>query len=229
MAQEVVDASTGEVLGPVRAPKTDIEQTQSWEKSVSRSRTSIRRAVMAMGGDHLLTLTFRRNETSLKLAWGCFTRFARAVRAEFGEFDYVAVAETQARGAWHFHVAVRGKQDLAALRRCWAFAGGDGNIDVRYTPGRPLWKLAAYLSKYITKSFFVNLRHLHGMHRYRRSQGISPTEHVQLVTIDPKEARDFMHRCFVEDGLVGCAHVSGGRPGEIDHYVWGCTWLEPPN
>lgn len=184
---------------------------------------------MAMRGDHLLTLTYRRNETSLRAAWGDLRRFVRSVRDRLGGFDYVAVAERQKRGAWHFHLAVRGRQDLSLLRHCWERAGGDGNIDVRYRPGMPLHKLAAYLSKYISKSFDLNDGERGSAHRFRRSQGISPVAFVELVTIDPAEAREAMRQAFAQAGLIGCAQIDGGTPGEIDHYVWGCTWLEPPD
>ena len=112
------DPETGEIIEREKPELDPIEAVQAREKSISRSRTAIRRAVMAMQGDHLLTLTYRRNETDLRRAWRDCTRFVRAMRDELGKFDYVAVAERQKRGAWHFHLAVRGKQDLKLIRSC---------------------------------------------------------------------------------------------------------------
>lgn len=225
---EQYDPETGEILQREKPELTPVEEVQAREKSISRSRTAIRRAVMAMQGDHLLTLTYRRNETDLRRAWRDCTRFVRAMRDELGKFDYVAVAERQKRGAWHFHLAVRGKQDLKLIRSCWERAGGDGNIDVRYRPGMPLHKLASYLAKYIAKSFQLHDGERGSVHRYRRSQGIDPAQFVEVVTCLPWEARQLMNDLFKSGGLIGFAQVDGGEPGEIDHYVWGCTWLDPP-
>lgn len=225
---EQYDPETGEILTPEKPDLTPTEQVQVREKSISRSRTKIRRAVMSMQGDHLLTLTFKRNETDLRAAWRVCTRFCRLMRDELGGFDYVAVAERQKRGAWHFHLAVRGRQDVKLIRALWHRAGGDGNIDVQYKKGMPLYKLAGYLAKYISKSFQLHDGERGSVHRYRRSQGIDPDEIVELVTCDPREARQVMNDLFKAGNLIGFAQVDGGEPGEIDHYVWGCNWLEAP-
>ena len=223
------DPETGEILDPP-APKekTPIEAVNARLKSVSRSKTKIRRAVQMMQADHLLTLTYRRNETDLEQAWRDAIRFIRAMRDALGEFRYVIVAERQKRGAWHFHLAVRGRQNLPLIRDCWARAGGCGNIDVKLFKG-PVHRLAGYLSKYIAKSFSMNDDERGGTHRFKRSKGISPPEIVSLVTCDPSEAWKLMRELFEEQGLIGFAQCEGGERGEIDHYVWGCTWLESPS
>jgi hypothetical protein len=101
----------------------------------------------------------------------------------------VTVAERQARGAYNWHVAVKGWQNLDLLRKCWRAACGDGNIDVqgpKNQTGNSQWKhirLALYLCKYITKELEVREdgEVFVGRHRYRTSLGIE----------DPVERRSF--------------------------------------
>lgn len=229
-AREEVDED-GVVTTPARGPrtaKTPIEVVQARHKSVNRCRTSIRRSVQAMGADGLLTLTFRRNLTDRKEAWSILTRFLRLMRDAKGEFPYVVVAETQKRGAIHFHVAVRGWQDLKTIRACWARAGADGNIDVRKWHG-PLHRMASYVSKYISKSFTDAELAKRAEHRYRCSQGLKPQESVLVATMDPEEARDAFKRLFEQEGLVGCAMVAQGDPSSFEYFIWGCTWLDEPD
>jgi hypothetical protein len=180
-----------------------------------------------MGADAMLTLTFRRNVTCIKEAWGVAIRFIRAKRDAEGGFQYVIVPERQKRGAWHFHLAVRGWQDLRLIRSCWKRAGGCGNVDVRPFKG-PNHKMASYMSKYISKSFTQDELSTRSHHRYRRSQGLSPEEFVQVVTLDPDEARSAFRKLFDEEGLSGQACVTMGMPSQMFYFVWGCTWADDP-
>lgn len=224
------DPETGEILDrPPPPERSSIELVNARCKSVARSRTSIRRAIMASQADHMLTLTYRRNETNLENAWRDFMRFARLMRERLPSFSYVVVAEQQKRGAWHFHAAVVGRQNLTLIRECWALAGADGNINVRRWKGH-VWRMGAYMSKYMLKSFDLNGDSARGerAHRYRRSQGHGPIEHVEIVSCDPREAREWVAKALASAGLIGFGQVEGGTPGEIDYYVWGCTWLDPP-
>jgi hypothetical protein len=176
----------------------------------------------------MLTLTFRRNLTDIQEAWPIAIKFIRAMRDALGKFSYVIVAERQKRGAWHFHLALRGWQNLRLIRECWKRAGGDGNVDVQPFQG-PNQKMASYMSKYISKSFTDDELDRRSHHRYRRSQDLTPLTFVQVVTIDPTQAREEFKRLFRQAGLAGCAVVSHGDPQEFDYFVWGCTWLEPPD
>jgi hypothetical protein len=209
---------------PVKRPKEPWQVVSDRTKAVGRARTGLRRAVQTGNLDTMLTLTFRRNLTDIQEAWRILTKFIRAMRDALGEeFSYVVVAERQKRGAWHFHLALRGWQNLPLIRDCWKRAGSDGNIDVRPFTG-PVQKMASYMSKYISKSFTDDELARRSHHRYRRSQDLTPETFVQVVTIDPDRARPAFKRFFAEAGLVGFAAVCNGDPGQFDYFVWGCTW-----
>jgi hypothetical protein len=114
-------------------------------------------------------------------AWRDWSKFARRMRKELGEFKYIVVSEKQKRGAIHFHAAVVGFQDVRLIRKIWLSVIGDGNIDVQYRGCKKglQWKrnrLAGYLCKYISKSF--DLESFTGRHMYRCSQHIMINKRV---------------------------------------------------
>ena len=150
------------------------------ERAEKRAKAQVRRKIMSAGLDHLLTITTRDNIDEFDGAAEMFQSFVRKVHEFLPDWKYVAVAETQMRGSFHWHVAVKGWQKVDLLRKCWREVCGEGNIDVQAPKGRKgchHWqniRLALYLSKYITKNieeddggFFVI-----GRHRYRASLGI---------------------------------------------------------
>lgn len=218
---DVVDPVTGEILDSKPWERSPIEEVEAYGKALSRTRTSIRRAVMGMAATHMLTLTYRENMVDLKRGWADVSKFLRAMRDALDGFDYVVVAETQKRGAWHFHLAVRGKQDLTLIRKHWTH----GNPDVQQWKGR-VAQMASYMSKYLVKSFDINNRP--DGHRYRRSQGTEPRRVDIIVEAESAaDVRHIMKVLFQEAGLIGFAHCEGGK-GTAGHYVWGCTWLDQP-
>lgn len=149
------------------------------QRAARRARAQIRHYIYAMGATHLLTLTFRINLTDYNSSLAALQRFTRKVKAHISGWDYVAVPERQSRGAWHFHVAVRGYQNVDLLRKLWreCTPDGEGNIHVRAPGGRKngTWartSLIAYLSKYISKTLGDREAELRGRHRYTTSEGI---------------------------------------------------------
>jgi hypothetical protein len=140
-------------------------------RSVRRSRQKIRHTIKALEADHMLTLTYRENMQDVEKLKADFKRFARMMLARFPDWKYVCVRETQERGALHLHIAVKGRQPLNYIRKCWYMAiggsvsdtGADtlGAINVR-APSRfsgrqgksvkwKVEKLAGYLTKYLGK------------------------------------------------------------------------------
>jgi hypothetical protein len=106
--------------------------------------------------DYLLTLTYRGPQPDLDQAWCDFKAFVREFREKNPDWQYVVAYERHKSGGIHFHLAVRGWQNVVELRRCWREVVGEGNIDVRSPDekGRYRWgrlKLAHYISKYIGK------------------------------------------------------------------------------
>ena len=148
------------------------------KRAVHRAKAQVRRKCMAGDLSYLLTLTYREIVDPVR-AWADFEAFVRLVHWYKGDWPYVVVIEFQERGAPHFHLSVRGFQDVELIRSCWRQVVGEGNIDVKAPPGRSggQWKrasLARYLTKYVTKDMTA---HEFGKHRYRASLGILvPTE-----------------------------------------------------
>jgi len=138
--------------------------------SARRAKTRVRRLCKVMGLDTMLTLTYRALQLDLaacKRHVELFRkRMGRLLAAHGGTFDYVLTYERQARGAWHVHIAThripacfqRGValvKSYDAIRAVWRAVVGElgGNVDIsRRCARRSPAKLAAYLSKYITKA-----------------------------------------------------------------------------
>lgn len=192
-------------------------------RAIRHARSRLRQLVLSANADHLLTLTYRANVTDYRQATGDLSRFVRRVKAELPDWVYIAVPERQQRGAWHWHMAVIGRQDVALLRACWRATVGEGNIDVqRPRPGTGNRRLGIvkYLGKYLAKGFEEGDRQLNG-HRFRASHGIKvPAEALKL----PPELRTDV-RQFVLDQL-------GSHAGSVG-YVWvdqrglagwACSW-----
>lgn len=156
----------------------DYDRTANHHRAVRRAKQNIRWLIAQMGGDRLLTLTYRTNMEDRERVKTDFTKFVRLVRkgwkgqGGYPEWRYVAVTERQERGAYHIHIAVQGWQKISFLRACWYRAlGGQGNEKGERTPGnvditspkKARWgtefrewktsKLSAYLTKYLAKTF----------------------------------------------------------------------------
>jgi hypothetical protein len=146
------------------------------ERSTRRARTMVRRLAKTKGLSVLLTLTYRENMCDRARMARDFDVFVKRLRRTIPGFEYVCVFERQKRGAWHAHIAVprilshylsRGQlvRSYDLLRSMWRGVVGtdNGNVDVSRNKrvNRSSAKLAAYLSKYIGKTFdqaekFVN-------------------------------------------------------------------------
>jgi hypothetical protein len=154
---------------------------ENLRRAVRRARQAVRAAVKALNADHMLTLTYRENMQDEARLKRDFKEFVRLVRLRYASWQYVAVREKQDRGAYHIHMAVRGKQPIRWLLRCWLRAIGQpehevndwfmrgvalgersfGAVNVR-APRRDFggagqsWKpdrLAGYMTKYLHKEF----------------------------------------------------------------------------
>jgi hypothetical protein len=217
------EAEVGWSHMPVRAPGSggrrgsSVNAEVNLDRALRRARSVVRRKVMSARLDHLLTLTYRDNVVDLARAWEDWRRFVRSVRDSFpGGWTYVVVAERQARGAVHFHAAVRGFQKVRLLRSLWLRVVGEGNIDVR-APGRgAAWKghrLARYLAKYVGKT--MSSRSALGEHRFRASLGLCVTEERRVF--ESEEAA--LWWLAAEGGCVSFIWRDlSGRVG------WACSW-----
>ncbi|MBS1170563.1 MAG: hypothetical protein H6R01_1481 [Burkholderiaceae bacterium] len=193
------------------------------DRAARRSRTRMRQLILSAHLDHLLTLTYRENQTNYAQATDDLARFVRKVRRAISGWHYVAVAERQERGAWHWHIAVKGHQDVHLLRTCWLAVVGDGNIDVQAPKqGKQKQRLGVvrYLSKYLSKTFAEDDRIFNG-HRFRASHGI----YVPCISIPvPKEERGRLMEYAISQLLNHAGKV--GHIWQDDQMIagWACSW-----
>lgn len=188
---------------------TEERQQQNRIRNAARARSALRRLVMAMQADRLVTLTTRDNITDLAASAAQFRAFIMRLQRGTPSLEYVAVPERQKRGAWHWHIAVRGYVPVRTWREAWRAVVGDGNIDVT-TPrtGPRYWqdddipevktniaavqaciRIARYLAKYLGKGF--GNAELDGRHRYRRSDRITVTV-VRVRVESPDVSQDIV-------------------------------------
>jgi len=104
----------------------------------------------------LVTLTYAKNETSLRTGYSDFGAFIQALRYRFGKgFKYIACPEFQKRGAVHFHALFWGISSSLVLSerktRLFGQLWGRGFVDLYLTDGSE--KMSSYLAKYMAKAY----------------------------------------------------------------------------
>lgn len=210
-------------------------QHDDTDRAVRRARATIRRRCLAMGADHLLTLTYRENMTDWEQACRDLEAFIRVLRAQMGPFHYVAVAERQKRGAWHWHLGVKGFQLVTVLRAAWRSVAGEGNIDVRGPDARDrverpahvgavqweAFRLSSYLSKYLMKNIEDTTRR-GGEHRFRCSLGIG--DPVQRIEFDCRTLDQALHELAERFEQVGASVAFVWRAPDDRPQAWLCSW-----
>lgn len=210
-------------LKPFKAARGESDQRIAHEDRASRrARSRLRQLILSAQADHLLTLTYRENVTDFQQASQDLVNLIRRVRKHLPQWVFVAVPEQQKRGAWHWHLAVVGRQDVRLLRHLWRSIVGEGNIDVQKPPSGMNRRLAivSYLGKYLAKGFSDEERQLNG-HRYRASLGIKvPGE---SLSVPPHLRGDIS--AYVSSQL----HKRAGKVGFVwaDPQImagWACSW-----
>jgi len=202
---------------PLQVP-SDSEKKINFNRSLRRSKANVRRKVMSADLDYMITLTYRENKQDLEAAWIDFTKWIRRVRSSNPTYKYVAVAEFQKRGAVHFHVAVKGWQQITLLRSHWLAVVGDGNVRVD-RPKRQVkykWqlaKIASYMVKYITK----DLGAAFGRQRYRVSEGIIIPCHRVLLSFPI--GIDWLGEIFDSVGAQLTYRFESDQG-----WAWACSW-----
>lgn len=157
------------------------DRERSAESAAHRAKRKVRHKCKLLKAKYMLTLTTREIITDVERMRKYFQEFVRRIRL-VGSFEYVATHELQSRGALHLHIAVANRQDYKLLWSIWHRVVGQGQGRVHVTSGNKkasVNKIAAYISKYITKSFEqgeLNKR------RYWASKGIgNPIKEVHLI------------------------------------------------
>lgn len=207
------------------------------ERNAARARAACRRLCMAMMADRLVTLTTRANVDDLPTSAGHFRAFIKRLQQTTPGLEYVAVPERQRRGAWHWHIAVRGYVPVRFWRAVWLEIVGEGNIDVT-TPrhGPRVWdqsdelpevrtnhsawqatvRIARYLAKYLGKTFAEP--ETAGRHRYRRSESITVTT-VRVRCESPDVGQDIVTWATSILAGYGCKVGFSFTPDPFSIYV----------
>lgn len=129
------------------------------DRAARRAKMKVKRLCEQGQFDRLLTLTFRENVTDRKESFKCWDYFIKLMRQRYKGLNYVVSWERQKRGAYHFHIALRGFYSVRSVRTLWlrACAGHGGNIDIttprRSRKGGVSRRISLYLAKYISKSY----------------------------------------------------------------------------
>lgn len=200
------------------------------EANAMRAKTACRRFIKVMGFNEMATLTYRENQTDEALAKVHFTKWARRMEHLIPGFAYCAGFEPQQRGAWHVHAAIYKLPEYVEMKkrmpsgewRVFKVRGRDiGTVVWRSIVGkdnglcfiggkkkftRSPAKIAAYVSKYITKHYELVPE---GKKRYTHSEGAEVPEVVreQFVGLSLLE---LIPRCFwLDDGSVIVSHHVG--------------------
>ncbi|MET3512472.1 hypothetical protein ABIC63_000232 [Pseudacidovorax sp. 1753] len=178
--------------------------------AANRAKSNIRRLCKTFNADALLTLTYRANQDDLALCKRHLKEFVRRLRRVCPGFAAVAGFERQKRGAWHVHLACparlmamgHGVKSFNVIRAIWRSVTGDlgGNIDVskRFRAHRSSCaRIAAYISKYITKAFAEGEK---WTNRWTRFGEMSIPDAVKLET---DSLRDLIVDAYRAVGMSG--------------------------
>lgn len=189
-------------LTPEERQRKDV---QNHKRSAKRARQNVRYLAKSMCASHMLTFTYRKAVFVRDEVAKHWKEFLRLFRKRYPEWQYLAAIEKHNsdesmeahKGGYHLHVAVKGRQDIKWLLRCWLIAIGQPLEDVNdwFSRGVKLewrsmgavnvqapqnrwdgearnWnrrKIAAYLTKYIGKDFDEDTK---ARKKYWHSEGI---------------------------------------------------------
>ena len=148
------------------------------KRSVARSRAQMKRDMLSLGVDRMITLTYASSMLDEGKAIRDRQEFDRRMRRAFPHWRSVAVKERQRErgrkegncGAWHWHIAVKGFYDVRIVRAIWQRTIGEkGRVHIGWQwdlKGNVYTKLASYMSKYMGKDLE---QHQAEKHRYHTS------------------------------------------------------------
>lgn len=144
---EYMDNRTGEVK-EIKHNETRADDVISVAKSLSRLRDYLNTNVTVPENCRWLTLTYAENMQDATKLKNDFKHFNKRCRDCYGQYEYIAAAEPQGRGAWHLHVVIifphhapyMPNKDVAA---CWK----QGFVTVRKLDN--IDNVGAYLTAYL--------------------------------------------------------------------------------
>lgn len=115
---------------PESPEELEVRHERSKKASCRRATRNVRHLVRQLPELHMFTLTTRAVIADIEEFKRRFDLFRRAVKAQakrYGRnFDYIAVPELQARGAWHLHIACDTRALKGLMIRVWQRLNPDG-------------------------------------------------------------------------------------------------------
>lgn len=193
--EEYIVVSTGEVKE--YKPKKEITEKakEDLKKTFNRLRELIRTNFLENTKNQVfITLTYSKNMTDEKQLYKDFDAFYKRLKRKLKEhkLEYIAVAEPQGRGAWHFHIMLKSTNqsnlyiDNKELEKIW----GNGYTDIQRLKSDDV---GTYYVSYFTdlldenersnKKFVKGSRlkmYPKGFKFYRCSRGIKKPEEIYL-------------------------------------------------
>lgn len=206
--------------------------------AANRARANVRRLCKTINADALLTLTYHKAQEDLALCKKHLKEFVRRLRRVCPGFAAVAGFERQKRGTWHVHLACparlmamgRGVKSFNVIRAIWRSVTGElgGNIDVsrRFRAHRSSCaRIAAYISKYITKAFAEGDK---WSNRWTRFGEMHVPDAVNLETDSLRDLIVTAYRAVGSAGEVAGAVIGPdgdwfffAGEGRLEHVDWG--------
>jgi hypothetical protein len=202
------------------------EKEKNLRRAAKRAKLACKWFIVHERFDELLTLTYRENQTDEALAKRHHKEWVRRMKAALGgNFRYCTGFEPQERGAWHMHVATHKLPqhvDYKGVRieawklgtRIWRSIVGEDN-GLCFVGGKAskwghkrrkhmgLYKMAGYVSKYITKHYELMPE---SANRYSRSNG-QPDIDVHVAHFSAEDLGDLIGLCFeLPGGSVVVSH-----------------------
>ena len=218
-----VNTQTGEI-GKFNHTTTRNEDLKGIKKSMSKLRDIVNTNITNPKNTLWITLTYKDNMTDEKKLYKDYEKFVKKLHYHYGDFEYIACAEPQERGAWHMHVIMIFEHKPfipnAELSALWEHGF------TKTTSIEDVDNVGAYLSAYLSdleienqtsdstcKKIIKGARlclYPRGMHFYRTSKGIKQPRKLKL-TVD-----NFVRR-FILPKKIQPYHVTYNKTKEYDN------------
>lgn len=194
-------------------------QLENRERVLRRARKRARQLVLTIGADHIITLTRRENVCDVAPMLLAFEKFIARLKVQNPDFKYVACWERQKRGAIHFHIAVRGWQNIPMLRDAWLRVVPDGGLNVeagkRLDDKNRTGRVASYITKYITKCLDDETLHASNRRTYRASHGIELDQERVFFNASNWTG-------IIGEALDKVMNISPSKTGKFGGKIWCC-------
>lgn len=243
-AQEILDRDAGKSQKQLDHEAAERKERQD-RKNAQRAKTKCRRFIKTEAFDELLTITYRENQSDVVLFKKHFAEWLRRMKTALPGFRYCAGFEPQKRGAWHAHVACKRLPEHAAYKgvkvKAWqlgtkiwrevvgkdnglVFVGGKSKSGLPRRERMSCAKMAAYVSKYITKHYELVPEE---KNRYSRSNGEVEGQRYVYRISGVASLTDALE--LAREWLTATANIVSHR---LDTAFGGRYWLvteEPPS